>query len=85
MNSSHVALAGSTVGLLTVVLIHLSHWPIAPLDEKTAGAYAGLIVMGWGWLLAVMQARAARKANSPLSNGTGVSGGAPSSADKAAP
>jgi hypothetical protein len=43
MDSSHVA-TGTITSLLTVVLVHLTHWPLSPLDMTTGAAYAGLLV-----------------------------------------
>jgi hypothetical protein len=73
MNSSHIATTGGLTGLLTVVLIHLTHWPLQPLDNTTAPAYAGLVIAIGALLMG-------RKQNPP--NGGG-NGGAPSSTDSA--
>ena len=45
MNGSHIASAGGGTALLAQVLMYLTHWPLGPMDQSTAMAFAGLIVM----------------------------------------
>jgi hypothetical protein len=46
MNSTHIGLAGGATAALTQVLIWVTAWPLQALNENTASALAGLIIMG---------------------------------------
>lgn len=50
LNGSHVALGGTAVAALTQIYIYLTHWPLAAMDEPTAGAFAALtlLIIGGG-------------------------------------
>lgn len=52
MNGTHFAAAGGLTSLISQALIYLTHWPLQPMDDPTAMAFAGLlvIVLGGGGL-----------------------------------
>lgn len=44
VNAGHVIATSALTGDITPILMWISHWPLAPLDEATAGAIAALAV-----------------------------------------
>lgn len=48
MNGTHIAIGGGITAMIAGVLVWLTHWPLQPLDEKTAMDIAGLIVAIFG-------------------------------------
>jgi hypothetical protein len=48
MNGTHFAAAGGLTSLIAQALVYLTHWPLQPMDDATAMAFAGLIVIVLG-------------------------------------
>lgn len=45
LNGSHLALGGAGTGALTSIYMYLTHWPLAPMNEGTATAFATLTLL----------------------------------------
>ena len=48
MNPSQYVSVGAGTSLLAEVLMYLTHWPLQPLTEPQAAAFAGLLVLLFG-------------------------------------
>lgn len=45
VNTSHAMSTAGITALLSVALMYLTHWPLTSMDDNTADAFAGLIVI----------------------------------------
>jgi len=59
MNSTGLTIAGggAASGMLAVVLMWLTHWPLQPLNQEEAAALSGIILGGAGLLIHYLQTK----------------------------